>query len=90
MGGRHKTQRDGYKRNRCQTQCAMIHIVLCLTVRVSHDEERARGTRLEQRQDRSPRHWFHPLVRQFVHRSAGRTPTTITVLTGSSTQYVTA
>jgi hypothetical protein len=34
--------------------------------------------------------WFHPLVRQFVHRSAGRTPTTITVLTGSSTQYVTA
>ena len=29
---------------------------------MSHDEERARGTRLEQQRDRAPRHWLDPLV----------------------------
>ena len=33
-----------------------------LTIRMSHDEERARGARLEQQPDRAPRHWLDPLV----------------------------
>ncbi len=34
-----------------------------LTTRVSHDEERAGGFRMQGERDRAPRHWLDPLVR---------------------------
>lgn len=38
-------------------------VLICLTRRVRHDEERASGGRLEQQRDPAPRHCLHPLVR---------------------------
>jgi hypothetical protein len=46
-------------------QCGgkVLHGLLHLTIRMSHDEERAEGVPLEQQRDRAHRHWLHPLVR---------------------------
>src|SRR6266850_288127 len=32
------------------------------TIRMSHDEERARGVPCQDQRERAPRHWLHPLV----------------------------
>jgi len=46
-------------------------ILVAPTTRMSHDEERGHGLRLQQRRDCAPRHWLDPLVGRLVIPKSG-------------------